>query len=130
MANTSLADSRQPSTDPPGYLVRGRLLYEEHGASIKHLRGDTWLCPSGSEVAIVYEVRIGRAESCECIGFGYRGYCSHVVAVTIANAKSDECAYCYRRAPGRYCYVVGAESLTFYEGDVLCRKCAIVHGVL
>ncbi len=112
----------QPSTSSVGYLSRGRLLFEEHGAAIKHLRGDTWLCPSGSELGAVYEVRIGRRESCECIGFGYRGYCSHVVAVTIANAKSEECASCYRRVPGRYAVTV-ADSLSFYEGDALCREC-------
>ena len=82
----------------------------------------------------VYEVTLGRkGESCERRDFEFHGDrqpCKHIVAATIARAKTGRCDGCGERFPRRDMYEVPDDHLTFFEGDELCRPCAGRHGVL
>ena len=108
---------------------RGIALYEEHGERIR-FEGGVWLVPSQGAGTSVYEVVIGRrGDVCECPDFEHRGVsCKHIVAATIARAKTRTCAGCSGRFRGRDLLEVSADSLTFFEGDELCRPCARDHG--
>ena|SRR5215213_11759366 len=119
----------------PGYYrttreERGIALFNERGDEIKHVRGWTWFVPScfGD---VHYAVDL-RNESCECSDFQQCGLppCEHVYAARIARAKSVECAGCGRKVRYRDLLEVGSDHLTFFEGDELCERCAIDHGVL
>ncbi len=125
MDTRSLAQPTRPSTRE----LRGIALYRDHADEIRFERG-VWLVPSLSTATTVYEVRIGtRGASCECRDHCYRGVpCMHVHAATIAKAKTRPCAGCSGRFRGRSLVEVGADSLTFHEGDELCRSCARDHG--
>ncbi len=115
---------------------RGLALYREHADAIRFDAAErVWLVPSASDGGTsVYEVTIGRkGESCECRDFGFHGDrqpCKHIVAATIARAKTGRCDGCGERAWRRDLFEVGGDNLTFFEGDELCRPCAIAHGVL
>ncbi len=54
----------------------------------------------------------------------------HVVAARYKKAKTATCIGCGGRFRHRDLYDVGEDSLTFFEGDVLCGGCARDHGVL
>ncbi len=113
---------------------RGLALYREHAATIRFDAAErVWLVPSQHDSTSVYEVTLGRrGGSCECRDFEVRGSgCKHIVAATIARAKTGRCDGCGERFPRRDMYEVGDElHLTFFEGDELCRPCARAHGVL
>ena len=113
--------------------LRGIALYEEHAEEIRFAMDlGAWLVPSQRHGGTsVYEVRLGRRESCECRDFGRRHEsCKHVYAATIARSKTRRCAGCGGRFRGRDMVEVGDDNLTFFEGDPLCRPCAGRHGVL
>ncbi len=112
-------------------LQRGIALYRDHADGIRFERG-VWLVPFLSEETTVYEVRLGtRGASCECRDHGYRHVdCLHIHAATIAKAKTRECAGCSGRFRGRDLVEVAPDSLTFFEGDELCRPCARAHDEL
>lgn len=122
MAQAKSSASAQPSTRE----LRGLALYREHAEEIRFERG-VFLVPSLSEETTVYEVRLGtRGASCECRDHGFRGVdCLHIFAASIAKAKTRECAGCTGRFRGRDLVEV-VESLTYFEGDELCRDC--YHG--
>ncbi|MDP9439048.1 MAG: hypothetical protein M3P49_09915 [Actinomycetota bacterium] len=103
--------------------ARGLALYRDHGDEIRFERG-VWLVPSLSEATTVYEVRLGtRGASCECRDHGFRHVdCLHIHAATVARAKTRECAGCSGRFRSRDLVEV-QESLTYFEGDLLCRSC-------
>ena len=132
MTEQSLAQPAPPTTR----LERGLELYREHAVAIRFDAAErVWLVPSASDGGTsVYEVTIGRkGESCECRDFGFHGDrqpCKHIVAATIARAKTGRCDGCGGRFPRRDMYEVGDDHLTFFEGDELCRPCARAHGVL
>ena len=113
---------------------RGLALWREHAAEIRFDAAErVWLVPSTSDSGTsVYEVTIGRnGASCECRDFEFRGSgCKHIVAATVARAKTGRCDGCGGRFPRRDMYEVGDDNLTFFEGDELCRPCAGRHGVL
>jgi hypothetical protein len=112
---------------------RGLELYREHADAIRFDAAErVWLVPSQHDSTSVYEVTLGRrGESCECRDHGRRGAtCKHIVAATIARAKTGRCDGCGERFPRRDMYEVGDDHLTFFEGDELCRPCALRHGVL
>lgn len=129
MATTSVQRDERQSTRE----LRGLALYEEHGSEITFEDG-VWFVPSQHNATSVYEVVIGRrGEFCECADFEHRGQssaCKHIVAATIARAKTGLCAECGRRFRPRDLYPVPDDNLTFFEGDELCRKHAAAHGVL
>ncbi len=116
---------------------RGLELYRQHASEIVFEQG-VWLVPSQHDVTSVYEVTLGRrGESCECADFefhGHEGACKHIVAATIAKAKSAACSGCGERHPRREVVEVGAEqaehSLDAREGELYCRPCAKRAGVL
>lgn len=120
----SLAQPALPSTRE----LRGIALYDDHKDEIRFF-GGLWLVPSQNDSTSVYKVRLGRLESCECRDFARHGEpCKHVYAATVARLKSRECAGCLGRFRGRDLLEVAADSLTFFEGDELCRVCAREHG--
>ncbi len=123
-----MAEITIPKTTRP---QRGIALYRDHADRIRFERG-VWLVPSLSEETTVYEVRLGtRGASCECRDHGHRHVdCLHIHAATIAKAKTRECAGCSGLFRGRDLVEVAPDSLTFFEGDELCRPCARAHGEL
>ena len=105
MTNTSLAQPAPPTTREQ----RGLALWREHASEIRFERG-VWLVPSMSDGTSVYEVTLGRRESCECRDYGRRQEaCKHVYAATVAKAKSAKCSGCGERHPRRELVEVGPE---------------------
>jgi hypothetical protein len=129
MATTSLpASSREATTR----VQRGRDLYAEHVDEIHFDPVEkVWLAPSQHDDTSVYEVVLGRrGESCECRDFEFRGEaCMHILAATIAKAKTDTCNGCGDRFRHRELEVTeDHESLTWFPGDLLCPGCLLQHG--
>ncbi len=124
----SLAQPEQRTTTR---VQRGRDLYTEHADEIRFEHG-TWLIPSQSDLTSVYEVVLGRrGESCECRDFEFRGEsCKHILAATIAHAKTASCSGCLLRVLHRDLTEVTEdhESLTWFVGDLLCPECIRSHG--
>jgi SWIM zinc finger len=126
MATTQDSAPAQPSTRE----LKGIALYRDHGDEISYLDG-TWLVPSQHDATTVYEVTLGRHESCECEDYGHRGgSCKHIVAATIAKAKTAPCSGCGTRHKHRDLTEVPEDHLSYFEGDFLCRECAAGHGML
>ena len=129
MATTESSASAHPSTRE----LRGIALYREHGEEITYLNG-VWFVPSQNGATSVYGVVLApRGESCECADFEFRGgseACKHVIAATIARAKTAPCAMCGTRHKHRDLHEVGDDNLTCFEGDLLCPGCAADHGGL
>jgi hypothetical protein len=123
MDTTKSSATAHPSTRE----LRGLALYRDHAGEIRFERG-VWLIPSLSDATTIYEVRLGtRSVSCECRDYGFRHVdCLHIHAATVAKAKTRECAGCSGRFRGRDLVEV-QESLTYFEGDELCRSCARGH---
>ncbi|MDP8951316.1 MAG: SWIM zinc finger domain-containing protein [Actinomycetota bacterium] len=135
MIEPSLAQPAPPTTRE----ARGLALYREHADEIRYdAQERVWLVPSQSAGTSVYEVTIGpRGESCECIDFEFHGHqqpCKHIVAATIARAKSARCSGCGEVRRRRELVEVGPEqaehSLEAREGERYCRPCAARVGVL
>ncbi len=109
--------------------LRGLTLYREHENEIVFEDG-VWFVPSQGSGTSVYEVTLGRrGESCECADFEHRGEsCKHIVAATIAKAKSTTCSCCGNRVAWRFATEVQEddELLSWFVGDRLCADC--VHG--
>ncbi len=123
-----------PSTPEPAYVLRGLGLFELHaGEILASYRGaGRYVVPSGAGVG-AYEVRVGtrpERNRCECRGFASHGHCSHVVAAGRVAKRSAVCDGCGVRTWSRDLVEVDADSLTFFEGDELCRPCARAHGEL
>lgn len=71
-----------------------------------------------------------RSEECSCKDWEFGHTCYHVLAAAVVRAKSGICAGCGARFRHRELVeVLGAESLTYFEGDLLCRACADNAGV-
>jgi hypothetical protein len=108
---------------------RGIILFRERGDEIEHVNGATWLLPSstgGGHYAVDLEI-----ESCECSeAWRLMGSCEHVYAARIASSKSGECAGCGKKVRFRELHEVADDHLTFFEGDEVCERCAMDHGVL
>jgi hypothetical protein len=126
----------QPGQESTTRTQRGRDLYRQHADEITFEQG-VWYVPSQHDSTSVYEVRLGRRESCECIDYGLHGHedhfaCKHIICATIARAKTRQCAGCSKRFPRREVVEVldWHESLVFHEGDTVCAACALAHGVL
>jgi hypothetical protein len=108
---------------------RGIAIFDERGDEIEHVKGWTWLVPSCSG-DVLYGVDL-KSESCECPDFEGRGLpCEHVYAARIARSKCGECSGCRRKVRFRDLHEVGDDNLTFFEGDAVCERCAMDHGVL
>ena len=132
MIDTSLPKVQNLTTPEPAYVLRGLALYELHADEIlgSYQGSGRWLVPSGAANGL-YEVRVGtrpERNRCECRGFASHRHCSHVVAAGRVAKKSGVCDGCGERVWHRDLLEVGTDSLTFFEGDVLCRPCARDHG--
>jgi hypothetical protein len=110
--------------------TRGLQLFRSRGDEIRRYRGTVWSVPScGGEGVYLVELTSG---VCTCPDLPPKGEsCKHVVAATVANAKSASCSGCGDRVPRRDLIEVTEdhESLTFFEGDHVCEDCALGAGV-
>ncbi len=132
MIDATIAQPARPSTPEPAYVLRGLGLFELHRDEILHSYqgAGRYVVPSGAGVG-AYEVRVGtrpERNRCECRGFASHGHCSHVVAAGRVAKRSAVCDGCGERVWSRDLLEVGADSLSFFEGDSLCRGCAREHG--
>ncbi|MDP9476536.1 MAG: SWIM zinc finger family protein [Actinomycetota bacterium] len=122
----TIAQPAHPSTRELRALTLAAERLEEIAAS--H-RGGTYTVPASG--GGTYTVRYtARDESCECKDWEFGHTCYHVLAAAVVRAKTGICAGCGRRFRHRELLEVGPESLTFFEGDVLCEGCALDHGEL
>lgn len=107
---------------------------------IVKVRSWTWSVPSETEPDVFYVADI-RNEVCSCpdsrLGSSdakrsVRDSCKHIHAVRHLIAITSECADCKERHPHRDMIEVADwhESLTWFEGDILCRLCAHKTGIL
>jgi hypothetical protein len=124
-----------PAQESTSRIQRGRELYAEHADEIRFDPVEkVWLVPSQHDATSVYEVTLGREEVCECADWKHRspeGGCKHVIAATLARAKTFKCEGCGERFPNREMFeVMDPGHLTFFVGDALCEGCALNHGVL
>ncbi len=107
--------------------LRALALYREHHADIVHVGDEAYLVPSGTHPGAFYRV-VYRHESCSCPDATYhRGLCcKHVLMVGIHRAKTRartaRCEGCDERFPRREMVEV-ADSIRYFEGDLLCRSC-------
>ncbi len=132
MIDATIAQPAHPSTPEttPGYVLRGLGIFELHAGEIlaSYQGGGRWLVPSGTDAGNVYEVRTGtrpERNRCECRGFSSHRHCSHVVAAGRVARRSAVCDGCGERTWRRDLSEV-QESLTYFEGDLLCSTCR--HG--
>ncbi len=133
----TIAQPRTPNTPEtaPGYVLRGLGIFELSRDEIlaSYQGGGRWIVPSGTVPTRLYEVRVGsrpERNRCECRGFGSHGHCSHIVAAERVARRSGVCDGCGVRVWRRELLEVGADSLTFFEGDQVCEGCARDHGAL
>jgi hypothetical protein len=131
----TIAQPAHPSTPEPAYVLRGLGLFELHAGEIlrSYQGGGKYLVPSGTETDALYEVRVGtrpERNRCECRGWAAHRHCSHVVAAGRVAKRSAVCDGCGVRTWRRDLSEVGDDSLTYFEGDLLCRRCARAHGEL
>ncbi len=124
------------STGAASKIVRedwARKVAEEHARQIAESAvGAVYKVPGCTGATYYYVVSLSRG-TCECRDFEHQGAsCEHLLAAEIVNAKSAACADCNRRFLGRDLYEVTEyhESLTWFVGDLLCRLCAIGHGII
>ena len=118
---------------PPTRELRGITLFRDHADEIRFDPVEkVWLVPSQHELGTsVYEVVLGRrGESCECKDFEFRGEaCKHILAATIARAKSTTCSCCGQRVSWKFVTEVQEddELLAWFVGDRLCDDCRPGH---
>ncbi len=121
MANTILAGSPQETTDR---IERGRKLFEEYALEIRYVAPvGLWCVPSGN--GGFYAVGLD-PERCECVHYEHRGRpCEHIVAASIAKAKSRTCSCCGHRVLGRFTTEVSEDDrlLSWFPGDIICADC-------
>ena len=122
MIEISLAHPAQETHGSP--IERGRRLFEEHALEIRYVPpAGLWCVPSA--VGGFYAVSLD-PERCECADYDHRGRpCEHIVAASIAKAKSRTCSCCGHRVLGRFTAEVSEDDdlLSWFPGDVLCADC-------
>ncbi len=130
MIDTTIAHPAPPSTARKETRAdRALALYVEHAETIAlSFRAGTYKVPSRTSAA-VYTVRLVPEAYCSCPD-ARSGECYHVMAVRVVRKKTAPCIGCGGRFRHRDLFEVGEDSLTFFEGDVLCGGCADAHGVL
>ncbi len=130
MIDATIPKVQHPTTPEPGYVLRGLGLFELHADDIldSYQGGGKYLVPSGTEASGLYEVRVGtrpERNRCECRGFSSHKHCSHLIAAERVARRSAVCDGCGARTWSRDLSEV-QESLTYFEGDLLCPTCR--HG--
>ncbi len=110
---------------------RARQIVRDHAREIAESAvGGVYRVPSRTNPGAVYIVSLSR-ETCECEDYEHTGgTCIHLLAAERVKARSATCADCNQRHLRGDLYEVGDDHLTFFEGDKLCRQCALDHGVL
>jgi hypothetical protein len=111
---------------------QARAIAAEHAREIAESAiGSVYRVTSRTSAGIVYTVSLSR-ETCECKDHQHTGgtTCIHLLAAEMVKARSATCADCNQRHLRRDLYEVGDDHLTFFEGDELCRTCALGSGVL
>jgi hypothetical protein len=118
------------SVAPPSTrFERGIALAQEHFEEIVRVAPWIWSVPSATGDG-VYACNLKTGE-CSCEDRTPAGEVDkHVVAAKYKKAKTATCIGCGGRFRHRDLYDVGEDSLTFFEGDILCGSCASAHGVL
>ena len=133
MTNRSLAQPAHPSTQPKTTRhERGIALGIERFDEIVRVGPWEWEVPScsASPGDHAYVVNL-KTRTCPCPDRTPEGeQDKHVVAARYKKAKTATCIGCGGRFRHRDLFDVGEDSLTFFEGDVLCGGCADAHGVL
>lgn len=116
---------------------RGLALFRERHAEMVWIAPWTYRMPSASHPSFYFTTIKPEEESCTCPDYLRHGeeedfFCKHMFAASIFSAKSGECFGCGKiRLRRDLCEVMDFhESLTFFEGDQLCRDCAVNHGIL
>ncbi len=125
-AQPIITEEKQAEARASSREERGRQIFEERYNEITHVAGDEWYVPASALLDGRYVVRLGDNPSCECPDHEYRGAtCKHIIAATIANAKSRTCSCCSRRVLGRFTEEVTEddELLSWFPGDELCVEC-------
>jgi hypothetical protein len=121
-----ITEELQDATRAETRAERGRLLFEERYNEVEHLENDVWSVPSGNLLTGTYLVRLGDTPFCECADHTYHGSrCKHIVAATIADARSRTCSCCGLRVLGRFTEEVTEDDglLSWFPGDILCADC-------
>lgn len=120
---------RAPTREQASRQQRAAEIVAEHAREIAESdRGSIYRVPGSNGTA--YVVSLSR-EVCECADFEHRGEpCKHIRAAAIVNAKCRQCADCGGRFLGRDLSEVEDGHLTWFEGDELCRQCALSWGLL
>ncbi len=112
-------------------LARGIALAQERFEEITWVAPWIWSVPSssGGEVG-AYTVDL-KAGSCSCPDrVPEDECCKHEHAARYVKARTGTCSGCRRRFRHRELCPVGADNLTFFEGELLCGSCARSHGAL
>jgi hypothetical protein len=128
LSTDSLAGSPRHETG----MDKTRQLVREHAREIAESAVSAVYKVPSREVGTYYVVSLSR-QVCECRDFKHGTYpCKHLLAAEIVSSKCGTCADCAGRFLGRDLIEVTEdhESLTWFVGDLLCRTCAISHGVL
>ncbi len=127
MDTTTVAQLAPPTTR----FERGLALAQERFEEITRVAPWIWNVPSCSGDG-VHDVNLKTGE-CSCPDRTPAGEVDkHVVAAKYVKAKTATCSGCSERVRHRDLYEVSEahDSLTFFEGDLVCIGCAGDHGVL
>ncbi len=114
-------------------LSRATEIAREHGREIaESAEGAVFKVPSGTDAARYYVVSLSRGV-CECADFEHRrDPCKHLFVAFMVKDSSAGCADCGGRFLRSDTVEVmdEHESLLWYPGDRLCRRCALSCGIL
>jgi hypothetical protein len=121
--------ARQSTLKLSARLQRGIALAEERFEEITRTGPYIWTVPSCTGEH-TYTVDL-KAKTCSCPDRPPAPErCKHFSAAAYKKAKTAICIGCGGRFRHRDLYDVGEDSLTFFEGDLVCHECACAHGVL
>ena len=120
---------QEQSSVPTTRFERGIALAQERFEEITRVAPWIWSVPSCSGAG-VHAVNLKHG-TCSCADRTPAGETDkHVTAARYVKAKTATCSGCSERLRHRDLYEVGGDSLTFFEGDLVCIGCAGAHGVL
>lgn len=131
----SAAHTKHRSHKPSARRERGIALFRAHPDGIIRTGPHSYRVRSGSDRLTFYTVITRKGlEFCDCPDFFERceaegEFCKHIHAALCFIRCSGECADCKVRLLHRDLYEVGADHLTWFEGDELCGECAFSAGV-
>jgi SWIM zinc finger len=126
---TTIPESARTDTRELRALVLAEERFEE--IALSH-RGGTYTVPSlhGDHT---YDVTYtAREEGCHCPDWEFGHTCYHVLAAVVVRAKTGVCSGCGRCFRHRVLVELHEDNhddLTYFDGDLLCKKCADNAGV-